>query len=560
MPNKSYFKNILILVALGMLFFVLGNNILSFTNPDEVFYSQTAREMAQHKTWMVPYLFGQPQFEKPIFTYWCIRLGYLLFGETPFAARFFPALFALIGCLTVFVWINRVFKDQRKAMICALVLMTMGMFIGLGRTVFTDMIFSIWILLAMAFFYSSYIAPPDKKQTAILSFFACSALAVLTKGLLGIVFPLAAIFLFFLIGGHVPDSANNRGTRYMSPYLWGGIVFLLIVLPWYMYMAKMYGHAFIHEFFYNDHIRRILEAEHRSSDRWYFYPMVMVGGTFPWSFLTVGAFFYIAKQLKEKKADPLYLYLTCWVVAMFAIVQVAHSKLASYIFPVFPALAVMVGIWLDSLLKKNDSKILKVFLWISLFQIFLIPVVLELFARGVIKFNYYAYLPDSSVINKIALMVSLAAVGLLVLILKKKYQWGVVLTALQIPLFFVMAMASIKTVEPYVSSQQACEYLMTHYQVGSTLLTSKLYARGTRLYTDKDIAVIDSGDNYFSPHPIPYLNSQEKVLAFLKDNPAIYGLVKDGDLKTLEKYVSGQYHVSFLNKIGDENIIRLSVD
>jgi 4-amino-4-deoxy-L-arabinose transferase-like glycosyltransferase len=87
--NNKYLKHILILVGLSYFFFMLGNSILSLTNPDEVFYAQIAKEMAQHKTWMVPYLFGHPNFEKPIFTYWLLRIGFIIFGISSFSARFF---------------------------------------------------------------------------------------------------------------------------------------------------------------------------------------------------------------------------------------------------------------------------------------------------------------------------------------------------------------------------------------------------------------------------------------------------------------------------------------
>lgn len=84
------FKQILILIILSYFFFMLGNGMISLTGPDEVFYAQTAKEMIQHNSWMTPYLFNQPQFEKPIFLYWLLRIAFMLFGISSFAARFFP--------------------------------------------------------------------------------------------------------------------------------------------------------------------------------------------------------------------------------------------------------------------------------------------------------------------------------------------------------------------------------------------------------------------------------------------------------------------------------------
>ncbi|MBF0483343.1 MAG: glycosyltransferase family 39 protein [Candidatus Omnitrophica bacterium] len=549
MKDKIFIRNFLIVFILGLLFFIAGNNIISLTNPDEVFYSQTAREMIQQKTWMVPYLFGQPQFEKPIFTYWCIRLAYKIFGETPFASRFFPAVFALIGCLAIFLWTNKVFKNSRKALFAALCLMSMGMYIGLARTVFTDMIFSVWILLAMIYFYLAYTKPVSDNRKEVWGFFIFSALAVLTKGLLGIVFPIAAVILFLFL-------RKDIKFLFSKTFFWGWVLFFVIALPWYVYMIKLYGHTFTHEFFYNDHYRRIIEAEHKSSDRWYFYPMTLIGGTFPWSVLTIGSVFYLWKRIMDKKAEVIYLYLFCWVAGMFLIVQVAHSKLASYIFPAFPAFAVMISVFLEALFKKQDSKWLKIFLWVSMLQMFVLPLLLILFSKGVIHFNYYNYLPQASVINFLVGLALGIAVVLLVLILKKKYEWGVFFTSLQVPFLLTAGFMSMGQIEPYISGKFACEYLIKNYPVGTTVIASKFYARGVRFYTDKKIVVVDSGDNYFSPHPIPYLNTQEKVLNFLSNYKEIYGIIKDSDIEILNRHIAGLYEIRILKQIGDEYIVR----
>ena len=115
----------------------------------------------------------------------------------------------------------------------------------------------------------------------------------------------------------------------------GFLTFLLIVLPWYTAMTRKFGPAFIQEFYYNDHLRRLVEAEHISNDTWYFYPMSMIGCTFPWSLFVGASLFYLPKYLKRKE-DPFLVFLSSCVVAIFISFQFAHSKLTSYIFPLFP--------------------------------------------------------------------------------------------------------------------------------------------------------------------------------------------------------------------------------
>ena len=195
--NKNL-KYILILFCLACIFLILGNNILTLTDPDEVFYSLTTREMMEQNSWMTPYIFGQPQFEKPIFTYWLMRIGFTLFGFTPFIARLFPAIFAILGVIALYLLAMLGFRNEKKAFISALVLMSSALYIGLARTVFTDMIFSVLILFSLVSFYWGY-ARQQHKGTGILLFFIFSSLAVLTKGPLGFLIPFLIILAFLSI-------------------------------------------------------------------------------------------------------------------------------------------------------------------------------------------------------------------------------------------------------------------------------------------------------------------------------------------------------------------------
>ena len=122
MSNKS--KHLLILAVLAYVFLMFGNGILSLTNPDEVFYVQTAKEMISHKTWMTPYLFGQPQFEKPIFLYWFLRSSMIVFNNINFAGRFPGAFMAILGVIGVYFLSLIGFKNEKKAFISSLILMS----------------------------------------------------------------------------------------------------------------------------------------------------------------------------------------------------------------------------------------------------------------------------------------------------------------------------------------------------------------------------------------------------------------------------------------------------
>ena len=537
------FKQVLVLIALSYLFFMLGNSIMNLTNPDEVFYTQTAKEMIQQKSWMTPYLFGEPQFEKPIMTYWLLRVGFIIFGVTNFGARFFPALFAIIGVLAVYWLALSAYKDNKKAFMPALVLMSSGLYVGLGRTVFTDMIFSVFILLSLASFYWGYINPA-KKNPGIILFYIFSALAVLTKGPLGFIIPLIIVLLFLGI---------KRELKFIFCWssLWGLLLFSLIALPWYVFMIDRYKDGFTREFFYNDHIRRVVEAEHKGNDKWYFYPLSAIFCMFPWSIFVSVSLFFLPKWLKEKKSQPVYLFLFCWIAVVFVLFQSAHSKLVSYIFPMFPALAILAGDFIYNAVnsKKRQAFVLSFVSW-CIFALLPIGVI--------ICSNIYSeYVPTKSLVYNFLYIYIILLMIMLLFILKRRILANLCVMAIMVPLCLFYAFAVNKHYDAYVSSKEAGEYLMKNHKVENAIICSKILARGMRFYTDKDVAVFDlGGARFFSPHPIPSLDSYPKIDDFLKKQPVAYGVLNKSGLADLRQYVSARkLKLTVLKVIGNESVV-----
>ena len=185
------------------------------------------------------------------------------------------------------------FHDEKKAFVSSLILLSSGLYIGLSRTLFTDMIFSVFVLFSLVSFYWGY-SRNDRKGAGIILFFIFSALAVLTKGPLGFLIP-SLIALMFL--------ALRRDMKFLvcACSLWGLGIFIVAAFPWYIYMITRYGASFTHEFFYNDHIRRLLTAEHPKNDTWYFYPGSMIGCMFPWSLYVLAALIAVFHETPKRE-------------------------------------------------------------------------------------------------------------------------------------------------------------------------------------------------------------------------------------------------------------------
>jgi len=549
MKNNKTAKQVLLLIILSYFCFMFGNGLISLSIPDEVFYTQTAKEMLKAHSWMTPYMFGQPQFEKPIFLYWLLKIAFIIFGLTSFAARFFPALFAIFGVLATYFLGLWGFKSEKKAFISALVLMTSGLYVGLARTVFTDLIFSVFILFSLLSFYWGY-SFRERKGPGILLFFIFAALAVLSKGPLGLAIPFLSVGVFLFIKKDIKFLLN----RYLA---WGLLIFVVTALPWYILMIKLYGNTFIHEFFYNNHFRRIIEAEHAMNDSWYFYLFSMVGCIFPWSIFLVISLFFLPKYLKQKD-NSFYTFLVCLIAVVFVIFQSAHSKLVSYIFPLFPALALLTGGFVaDCLAQKEKSYLIFRSLLINLFVIFLIPIALIIIS---IWHGHYltAYLSSQSTTLILILIFLIFGSALLFLTLKRKLLKSIYCLALFVPLMIYLLPFLRHDIEPYLSTKESCEFLLKNYQVDNLILSSKFFVRGVKYYTDKEVAVIDiPGKPFFSPHPIPFLNSDDKVRDLLRKQKVTYCILKKSSVEDIDRVVLGEFRYTVLKVVGNEYILKI---
>lgn len=547
----SHTKLIVILLLGAYFLLMMGNGIVSLTHPDEVFYVQSAKEMVQHNSWLTPLIFDQPQFEKPIFFYWLLAINIKLFGLSAFAARFWPAFFAILGVVVTYGIAWMLFERKRLAFLSAMVLGSSFIYLALARAVLTDMVFSIWVTMTIGLFYAAYKYPSWRDKGIILSLMACG-FAVLTKGVLGVLFPSATAAMFLL---YKKDFSFLR----RKSVLIGFFFFLLIALPWHLLMYQWYGQGFIQEYVHNVHVRRLFDAEHARLDNWYFYLGLMFAGILPWSFFWPPAARLIWRQFKEKTPDRDKLFfLLAWIIGVYIFVQPAHSKLASYIFPVFPAIAIVIGYYLEQALKEAQQKGRAQALRMGgyIFFAFLLAAIIA----GLIAANKYRdfFTHPAPIYLPMAILL-LTAVVVFVFTRKGEYLKMLLAHTGVTAALLIMLLLAKPAAEPWVSCKDITDIFKKIDNSNSTVLASKFYVRGIRYYTDRPMAVMDiNGKGFFSPHPIPFLNTDGKVLEFLAAQPVTYAILKDGNVHDLKRILQGHpYHLAELQGIGGKYIVRI---
>jgi 4-amino-4-deoxy-L-arabinose transferase-like glycosyltransferase len=187
-------------------------------------HSEVAREMIVRHDWVTLYANGIRYLEKAPVMYWSIAASFLLLGPHDWAARLPLACYTLALFLSVFVLGRRLFGSNLAGAYGALILETsFGIFL-FTRIMIPDVIVCFWLALAMLFFWNSLDRP---SRATAWGFAAVCALDVLTKGLIGIVFPLAIILVFLWL------TKNLQHLRRWHP-ISSLIVFLAIAVPWHV--------------------------------------------------------------------------------------------------------------------------------------------------------------------------------------------------------------------------------------------------------------------------------------------------------------------------------------
>jgi 4-amino-4-deoxy-L-arabinose transferase-like glycosyltransferase len=322
----------LLLIAFGTLFFQ-GLGHLPLIDPDEGRYIEIPREMLERGDFITPMLNHVKYFEKPPLHYWLNALSLTVFGENEFAARFAGTLCGLLTVLVTY-YLGRQLMGRRSGLYGAILLGTAGGFLVQSRINFTDMTLTFFLTAAFACFALALRDGESRKARYYYLFYLFMALAVLAKGLIGIVLPGAVIFLYLLC---TRRWRVLRDMRLVS----GGALFLLVCAPWFL-LVSLKNPEFPQFFFIHEHFQRFLtKVHHRYQPIWFFIP-VLLATLLPWSLFIPAA---LAKGWRERGSRSQALFLLLWAGVIFAFFSKSSSKLIPYILPVFPPLALLIGNW-----------------------------------------------------------------------------------------------------------------------------------------------------------------------------------------------------------------------
>jgi 4-amino-4-deoxy-L-arabinose transferase-like glycosyltransferase len=427
---KRPLANTLLLLALWVVFYasftLMGPALLD--DADSV-HAEVAREMLLRHDWVTLYANGIRYLEKAPLLYWSMAASFKLFGVSAVAARIPLALTVLALAFAVETFARRAFRTTRAGLYAALILLSSFGFFLFTRITIPDAMLCLWLTLALLCFWlteqsslqpiteSVILSDPERAKRIegeskdlrfsfgapqnlrwfCWAFAACCALGVLTKGLIGAVFPVAIVLIYLLLT-RGPRAAITR-IRQLHP-LSSLAVLLAIAAPWHILIAlanPAQGHpgglTFAHGalsvplptdgnvhgwlwfYFVNEQLLRYLNLrvprDYDTVPLGLFWGLCLVW-LMPWSAFVFNAIrwrnplSHTLLKTPEQRAKALLLYRSNGLprelhapllLLIWALVPLLFFSFSTrqeyYVLPALPALAVLIAGWLaqDSLVR-----------------------------------------------------------------------------------------------------------------------------------------------------------------------------------------------------------------
>ncbi len=337
--RPSWWARVVIGALLATMFFVaLGR--LPLIDPDEGRYARIPQEMLQTGDFITPRLDGVLYFEKPPLYYWLNAAAMTVLGRSEAANRVWSALFGLAELLLVFA-LARSVAGERAGLLAALVLGTSVLFVAASHFNSIDPTVTFFIVATLASFWFAHRSRGRRALWYWLATFAAAAMAVMAKGLIGVVIPAGVVVLYLAV-------TRQLGVLIRVPWLRGSALFAVITAPWFV-LVSLRNPGFLWYFFVHEHLLRYTtDVASRGEPAWFFVVIAVVG-LLPWTGAVVASVALLRDDARTSRPDAAHLVQLLWIWALVVLIffSFSHSKLAAYILPALAPMATLGALALD---------------------------------------------------------------------------------------------------------------------------------------------------------------------------------------------------------------------
>ncbi|MBI5561816.1 MAG: phosphatase PAP2 family protein [Deltaproteobacteria bacterium] len=331
----------LVALTIFVSFFKPGGFLLF--DVDEAVFSEATREMVETGDYITPTYNYVPRYDKPILFYWLASGAFRLGGASEASARAVSGIGGVLLVLMTFAFVRRI-KGGTAAFFAALALLLNIEFFVYSHSAVVDMTLALFIAASI---YAFYLGVHEDDHRWFAAFWAASALAVLTKGVIGALFPVAIAVIHLAVSKDLTRVKKLFRPSYI-------LLFFLMATPWFAAEYSVHGREFFDAFIIKHHIQRYSDVISSHSGPVYFYIGVLIIGFFPWVALLPGG---IVSGIKERITpdNGLYLLSSTWFLFVLVFFSMAKTKLPNYIFPLFAPAAIIAGGQAASIVERKDA-------------------------------------------------------------------------------------------------------------------------------------------------------------------------------------------------------------
>jgi len=342
---------LVILIALAALLHVVTIGTGDLYSETEGQYAGAAREMLANHQWLLPTNNGILRLQKPPLLYWLIMASYKVLGVNEAAARL-PIALSTVALVALIFLIGEKLSDYRRGFIAGLIYLSFcGTFL-LGRIVMPEPLVSAFIAGAMFCGVCGYERRRHRRPW-FAGVWVFAALACLTKGVLGIVYPIAIFVLLSIF-------YREARIRFRALLRWEyAVIFLLILAPWHVWAQWHFPHYFRYlvRSEWLGHVRGLTDETHDFLGvPAYQFVILHLAWWFPWAIaLLSGVIFAWRRVIRPGEINFGDALLFCWMGVVFVPLLFLGQRQDYYSMSMWSALALWAAAAWDRMPQSSRA-------------------------------------------------------------------------------------------------------------------------------------------------------------------------------------------------------------
>jgi len=518
--NSRSFLYPVVLIALWSAIFISTITRPALFDDADSFHAEAVREMVRSGDWVTLRIDnGIRYLEKAPLIYWMAALSVSAFGHRDWAIRLPIALFSLLLILLVFRFGTR-FWGEKGGFYSGIVIATCLGHYAFTRMFLPDVVLSFFTAFCLYVYSRITIDEVEPENVGPIdlwcaALYISAALAVLTKGLIGIIFTGATIFVHILITG------NWKALKRLQ-IGYGIIIFLIVAAPWHV-AATLANPDFLQFYFVREHFLRFLGMRYPKDSgtvpRLVFWGLHLAW-LFPWSAFIWGLVRNFPKSARPReRTEQVSLLLFIWIGLTLAFFTLGSSQ-EYYTFPCFAAFALLLGKSMADLDVSESSP-----RW-GLIGLGVMAVLTLLTGAGMITLAWignhtgtptlsatlttdqaryglaFGHIRDltpatfnhlSPLVNQTALFLIVGPSAALLFAMLKRWMVSFLLLAAMMIGLCHMYNAGMVAFEPVLSSKSLAQVVQYYYRPGDKIVINDYYEKGSTLnyYTGNQVYVLD---------------------------------------------------------------------